>query len=267
MTQCSMWHVFVLQFLVGWRQKSLGPCLGSYWSRSLHCNPVHWPLAWILSTKPRSFNPSFCAKKALWAKLGRGGELASDLNSDLVAALEGYTASCDFPSCLYYNELLALNPAAKVVLTARDADKWYESATSTNWAIPRVARRLWLLHPIAQRFVREGDDMILRRAIGGQQHIDDRQHCIQAYERHVEDVKRHVPAEQLLVFDVKQGWEPLCAFLGKPVPTTPFPHVNDAAQFKLTLERLVLVDTVLSVAVASILVGSFAYFVQRLAVL
>ena len=36
-----------------------------------------------------------------------------------------------------------------------------------------------------------------------------------------------MPADRLLVFDVKQGWEPLCAFLGVLVPDTPFPHVND----------------------------------------
>lgn len=43
---------------------------------------------------------------------------------------------------------------------------------------------------------------------------------------------QHVPPEKLLVFEVKQGWEPLCKFLGKPVPDQPFPHVNDTQGFK-----------------------------------
>lgn len=41
-----------------------------------------------------------------------------------------------------------------------------------------------------------------------------------------------VPPERLLVFEPKDGWEPLCKFLGKPVPDQPFPHVNDTEQFQ-----------------------------------
>jgi len=61
----------------------------------------------------------------------------------------------------------------------------------------------------------------------------DKEHAIRIYERHNEEVKRCVPAERLLVFDVKQGWEPLCQFLGVPVPEgVPFPHLNDTAEFQ-----------------------------------
>jgi hypothetical protein len=45
-------------------------------------------------------------------------------------------------------------------------------------------------------------------------------------------VKSAIPADRLLVFEAKQGWAPLCAFLGVPVPETPFPNVNDTAEFK-----------------------------------
>jgi hypothetical protein len=47
-----------------------------------------------------------------------------------------------------------------------------------------------------------------------------------------EEVKQTVPPEKLLVFEPKEGWEPLCKFLGKPVPDQPFPHVNDTQAFK-----------------------------------
>ena len=39
-------------------------------------------------------------------------------------------------------------------------------------------------------------------------------------------VKELVPANQLLVFNVKHGWEPLCKFLDLPIPDFPFPHEN-----------------------------------------
>jgi len=45
-------------------------------------------------------------------------------------------------------------------------------------------------------------------------------------------VKREVPPERLLVYDTPQGWEPLCAFLGVPVPDVPFPKTNSTEEFR-----------------------------------
>jgi len=50
--------------------------------------------------------------------------------------------------------------------------------------------------------------------------------CIAQYIRHIDEVKTSVPEERLLVFSVTEGWEPLCRFLGHPVPAIPFPHAN-----------------------------------------
>ena len=64
----------------------------------------------------------------------------------------------------------------------------------------------------------------------------DKDHAIAVYHRHVEEVRRRVPADKLLVFDVKEGWEPLCRFLGVPIPGgIPFPHLNEGRE---TLEAL-----------------------------
>ena len=181
------------------------------------------------------------ADKKHWILLGRG-----DPRGDLSAALAGYTAACDYPSCLYYKELLRMNPTAKVILTVRDADKWYESTSQTNWAIPGVIAKTWILGYFMAGFLRDGNDMILRRAIGGHQYIDNREHCIAAYKRHIEEVKRFVPPAQLLVFEVKEGWGPLCEFLGKPVPSVPFPNVNEADKFKRIFRSILLADRMLT---------------------
>jgi len=180
------------------------------------------------------------ADKQQWILLGRG-----DARGDLGTALKGYQAACDYPSCLHYKQLLELNPGAKVILTVRDADKWYESTTKTNWAIPGVVASTWILRFFFAGLMRDADDMILRPAIGGRENIPNREHCIAAYNRHVAEVKRVVPPAQLLVFDVKEGWTPLCAFLGKPVPDAPFPHTNEAKGFERMLRVIRVVDAVL----------------------
>jgi Sulfotransferase domain len=60
--------------------------------------------------------------------------------------------------------------------------------------------------------------------------LDERQ-LAKAFTAHVDAVRAEIPPEQLLVYQVKEGWEPLCAFLGVPVPEGPFPRTNDRAEF------------------------------------
>jgi hypothetical protein len=52
------------------------------------------------------------------------------------------------------------------------------------------------------------------------------------FHRHNEDVKASVPPDRLLVYEVSQGWGPLCEFLGVPVPDTAFPQVNSTEEFQ-----------------------------------
>ena len=59
------------------------------------------------------------------------------------------------------------------------------------------------------------------------------------YHRHLEEVKAAVPADRLLVFSVAEGWAPLCAFLGLPVPDQPFPRVNDRDAIKRDIRGMV----------------------------
>ena len=86
------------------------------------------------------------------------------------------------------------------------------------------------LDPSAGDGFRTVQETVWNGTFGGR--FADRQEAIRLFTQHTRDVEASVPAERLLIFDVKQGWEPLCDFLGVPVPTgEPFPHVNDAADF------------------------------------
>jgi len=68
--------------------------------------------------------------------------------------------------------------------------------------------------------------------------FEDRRYAMEVFERHNEEVKKHVPAERLLVYEVKEGWKPLCEFLGVEIPEEkPFPHLNDTEAFKQMVQQ------------------------------
>ncbi len=144
-----------------------------------------------------------------------------------------YTATVDNPACVVWRELLLEYPDAKVVLSLhpRGADTWYESTmetiyfTQTMWQF----KVLEALTPFGRKFGTMCRKLVWER--GHQGTMTDRQKAIEHYHRHVETLRAAVPADQLLVYSVDQGWEPLCRFMGLPVPSTPFPNVNDRVEF------------------------------------
>jgi sulfotransferase family protein len=145
---------------------------------------------------------------------------------DWRALFHKFDATVDTPACLYYRELMEVFPDAKVVLTVRDPDRWYESFT-TLYRIHNSARPAARVIPKLGKFVRFVD-VILANMFGG---ALDRDNCIRVFTEHNEAVQRFVPPERLLVFRVTEGWEPLCKFLGCAVPEgVPFPHLNEGDQ-------------------------------------
>jgi hypothetical protein len=132
--------------------------------------------------------------------------------------LTGFRSIVDWPGAYFWRELTAAHPDAKVILTVRDAERWYDSISATIFTLRDDQ---W---PEGPR------DIIYTRTFDGR--LTDRAHCEAVFARHVQAVRETIAPERLLVFDVKEGWEPLCAFLGVPVPQgEPFPHVNDTAEF------------------------------------
>ncbi len=143
--------------------------------------------------------------------------------ADWNTVFAGYQATVDWPSCAFYKELLQVYPEAKVLLTVRDPEQWYESVRST---IYDVSRRRLPDSPHAQMV----NTLIWERTFDGK--LEDKDYAIAVFRRHIEEVKQHVSPEKLLVYDVKERWEPLCAFLGVEVPVdTPFPWLNDRDNF------------------------------------
>ena len=163
-----------------------------------------------------------------WYALSRGEHVDWD------RVFEGFQASCDWPSSAYWERLYHHYPDSKVILTVRDADRWYESTFGTIYQVTSSIPG-WLIR-ISSR-VRRLLDMIFDTVWNGvfEGRFEDREHAIRVFWENTERVKRVIAPDRLLVFEAKDGWEPLCAFLDVPVPDSPYPHVNEAATMKRTL--------------------------------
>ena len=152
---------------------------------------------------------------------------------DWDALFEGFQATVDWPGCTFYQELMEHYPDAKVLLSVRDPDAWYKSASETIYQMSqRGFPALLVLRfvPRLRRFVKMVTRLIWQDTFHDR--FSDRAYAISVFNEHIAEVKRTVPPEKLLVFEVKEGWEPLCRFLEVPVPDKPFPRLNDSAAFR-----------------------------------
>lgn len=152
----------------------------------------------------------------LWIAAGEG-------RPDWDAIFGAYGSMVDHPGCAYWRELMAHYPEAKVLHTVRDPDKWFDSTQATIFA-PDSPGRTQPDGPMKTFFDQ------LYAWYGGD--IHDRAFMTDFFRRHTEAVIAGVPEDRLLVFEVSQGWAPLCAFLGAPVPDTPYPRENSTAEFQ-----------------------------------
>jgi hypothetical protein len=156
----------------------------------------------------------------LWVEAGRG-------RPDWAAIFEGYQAMVDYPGCKFWRELMDLYPDAKVLHSTRDPDQWFDSTQATIFAPGSTASDP---PPELRPFM----EMLLAD-FGGRLH--DRAFMTDYLRRHDAEVAATVPTERLLVYRPGDGWEPLCAFLGAPVPETPYPRENTREQFQARVRQ------------------------------
>ncbi len=157
-----------------------------------------------------------------WQTLAAGG----DVNWETVFA--GYASQVDWPGAYVWRELAEAFPGAKVVHTVRPEEKWWASFDKTIGKL--MARYEELpLPPHIRDILSSWNDLAGKGTFGGV--LDDKETGLSAFRRGTEEVRAALPPERLLVFDVAEGWEPLCAFLDVGVPNEPFPHHNLRADF------------------------------------
>jgi Sulfotransferase domain len=154
----------------------------------------------------------------LWAAAVKG-------RPEWTTIYNGYESAVDWPTARFFRELHAAYPSAKFVLTHRSPESWVESFSETiNKALAGRAHA----PPEMQAWLEMVVDLVAQT---GFPDALDAAALTKAYIAHNEAVKAAIPADQLLVYQVKEGWAPLCAFLNFPVPAEPFPRTNNREEF------------------------------------
>ncbi len=152
-------------------------------------------------------------------RIAQWNDIAAGQAPDWDAVFEGFASTVDWPACNNYKALMAQYPDAKVLLSVRpDAEKWFASTQATIFADDLAAG----MPPFGPKIIAD--------IVGPDRH--DKAAVIAAYERHNAEVRAYAPKHKLLEFTPEMGWEPLCAWLGVPVPDTPYPQVNTTENFQ-----------------------------------
>jgi len=160
---------------------------------------------------------------AMWHRL------AFEQSMDWDEIFRGFHATVDWPAARWWREIAAHFPDAKVLLSVRDSEAWYKSVTDTIYqpmkspapdGVPELVRL---------------QSEMARKAILGEtfdNRFEDKAHAIEVFRKHNQAVRDAIDPARLLVFDVREGWGPLCRFLEVPIPDEPFPRLNDTATFQ-----------------------------------
>jgi hypothetical protein len=176
-------------------QLGFGPC--HHMEEVLHNMPVHVPL---------------------WSAAAAG-------EPDWMRIYDGYESAVDWPTACFFRELVREFPSAKFVLTQRDPKRWADSFGATIYRLLAGRDRA----PDEMRaWLDMASDVIARTGFPAGL---DREELTQAFIAHNDAVNETIPVNQLLVFEVKYGWEPLCTFLDVPVPAEEFPRTNHREEF------------------------------------
>lgn len=138
-----------------------------------------------------------------------------------------YKSTVEWPSVTFIDQIIQRFPNARIILTLRDPESWYESAANTIFK----SLELSAYNPDPRKRERSGMTrrLILEHTFGGR--YWNKNYAIEVYRKHIQRVVGLVPKERLLHFDVKDGWEPLCNFLQKTVPNEAFPRLNARIDF------------------------------------
>ena len=168
----------------------------------------------------------------------------------------GFEAAVDYPSSIYYREMMQAFPDAKVLHSVRDPQRWYDSTLATIYRVDKLSA--WAIRwlPFIGPMFRMTNNVIWDGLFQGR--FEDREFAVKFFDEYTAEVKRVVPADRLLVFDVNQGWEPLCDFLDVPIPDTPFPHRNDRASMQRMLAALRALPWLVPAGILALLVWFIA---------
>ena len=154
----------------------------------------------------------------LWSAAVKG-------HPDWKAIYQGYKSAVDWPTAAFVRELYAAYPKAKFIHTTRSPESWAESFSETIYKLLAGADKA---PKEMQAFLEMAGGVSDKTGFPNGLDLAGLKN---AFAAHNDAVKAAVPARQLLIYQVKDGWGPLCGFLDVAVPTDPFPRTNDRVEF------------------------------------
>ena len=158
-----------------------------------------------------------------WEAAARGEAVDWD------AVFDGYRSQVDWPGAAYWRQLSEHYPKAKVILSVRDPNEWFDSVQSTIGPFMTTKRgehgndHLNAISEMCGKFIAED-------IFDGQLNVKD--HAVAVFKAHTEEVMATIPHERLLVYETGSGWGSLCSFLGVAEPDEPYPLTNSTREFQ-----------------------------------
>ena len=158
---------------------------------------------------------------------------AANGSPDWDRIFKDYAATVDNPGCGFWRQLADHYPQAKVILTVRDPEKWFDS---TNETIHSVEFARFIKNtPWGEMIQKTVYDTMDNR-------MQDREFMVSFFENRTQEIINTIAPERLLIYEVRQGWKPLCDFLGLVDPGTDFPRVNSRDETKALLAGMIEAD-------------------------
>ncbi|GAA53054.1 NAD dependent epimerase/dehydratase [Clonorchis sinensis] len=179
----------------------------------------------------------------------------------------GFRSATDVPTSSHYKDLMKAYPGVKIILTVRDPQDWLASVRQKILSHRPRFPTSWFNDMAICLFI--GSDCfklancLFDRMYGLQADRDNDQKLLVAYGRWNEQVKQTVPVDQLLVYDVRQGWEPLCKFLKVPIPNEPFPCVNKRKVVLALKNKVYRLTAVLQYTVVAAICFAVCYWILQ----
>jgi hypothetical protein len=146
---------------------------------------------------------------------------------DWVSLFSLYKSAVEWPSVTFLDEIIQQFSNVLVILTMRDPESWYGSATHSIFEALELSA--YNPDPVKRESSGVTRRLILERTFSGR--YRDKQYALEVYQEHIDHVVKRVPKERLIQFEVKEGWVPLCDFLHRPIPDELFPRLNERTDF------------------------------------
>jgi hypothetical protein len=191
--------------------------------------------------------------------LKRWGEIMAGGEPDWETLFRGYQSATDWPVAAYYQDLMRVYPDAKIILTVRNPERWHRSIMNTIYQLSRRFYRFTRVIPAVHQFLYGMEEVVWKGIFHNK--LEDKAYAIKVFNDHIDEVKRVVPEERLLIFEARYGWEPLCKFLNIPVPVDkPYPHKNNG----VTLRKILKYRTQLKWGIVAVLIALLYLLIRTL---